>query len=229
MKHQHHQDRCDHKGRFIVFEGGEGAGKSSLIKNLKKHFDALSIPVCVTYEPGGTSLGKQIRQWLLEKHEDDFSPQPLCQILLLLAARTHHLNSVIIPALKANKVVLCDRFYASTLAYQGAGHGVSTKLIEQLSAFILDQYRPDLTIFLNIDPAIGLKRIKDRPQNNDYDRLGLAFHQRINKAFRQIAKDHYPQSDWFGQIVELDATNSQQVLMTQAFKMIESLNDKSIL
>ncbi len=177
------------KGRFITFEGGEGAGKSTQIKLLADFLEDDGIPCRITREPGGTPGAEAIRKLLLEERQP---LDPLAEIMLFAAARADHVKNMIRPALDSGEWVLCDRFIDSTRAYQGAGRTVPPEVIDQLEKLAIGETRPDLTVILDLDPRTGLSRAKSRRgEQLDADRFegeALAFHQRIREAFREIAK-----------------------------------------
>jgi len=167
---------------FISFEGGEGAGKTTLIRKLYAQFEAQGRRVIATRAPGGTPVGNQIREILL--HSEGLSPR--CELMLFLADRAQHVDTVILPALTEDAVVLCDRFNDSTVAYQAGARGFDAEWVRRLCAFATKDLQPDVTLYLDLDPALGLQRVareKDRIESEN-----LAFHQKIRKAYREIAK-----------------------------------------
>jgi dTMP kinase len=176
--------------QFIVFEGGEGAGKTSAIAALATTLKAAGHDVLLTREPGGTPEGLALRALLLAADAPPWDKH--AELLLITAARIQHVKRIIEPALRAGKTVLCDRFIASTLAYQGAGRGIPTELILDLHRRLVSDIQPDLTILLDIDPAIGLARSARRLNATQLDEgrfeaLDLAFHQKVRSAFLACA------------------------------------------
>ena len=173
------------KPRFISFEGGEGSGKSTQIKLLAKKLAKYG-DVITTREPGGTIEAEIIRNLLVKGEKNKWSG--VVETLLLYAARKDHIDKVIVPNLKNNKWVLCDRFKESTIAYQGYGKNVDIKLIKKLDKLITDNLTPSLTFILDIDPKIGLKRsIRKTNTETRYEKMSLSFHNKIRKAFKKIA------------------------------------------
>ena len=173
------------KPRFISFEGGEGSGKSTQIKLLAKKLAKYG-DVITTREPGGTIEAEIIRNLLVRGKKNKWSG--VVETLLLYAARKDHIDKVIVPNLKKNKWVLCDRFKESTIVYQGYGKNVDIKLIKKLDKLITDNLTPSLTFILDIDPKIGLKRsIRKANTETRYEKMSLSFHNKIRKAFKKIA------------------------------------------
>ena len=173
------------KPRFISFEGGEGSGKSTQIKLLAKRLVKYG-DVITTREPGGTIEAEIIRNLLVKGEKNKWSG--VVETLLLYAARKDHIDKVIVPNLNNNKWVLCDRFKESTIVYQGYGKNVDIKLIKKLDKLITDNLTPSLTFILDIDPKIGLKRsIRKANTETRYEKMSLSFHNKIRKAFKQIA------------------------------------------
>lgn len=180
-----------HKGLFITFEGGEGSGKSTQIKLLKTYFEQLGKEVVLTREPGGSTGAEEIRTLLLKGGASRWDKKT--EMLLFTAARRDHLVKKIWPALKEEKIVLSDRFQDSTLAYQCFGYGYDEKIYEDAGSlyhFIADDFKPDLTIILDIDPMIGLKRSMARQGNDEqrFEQMDISFHQNIRNAFLTLAK-----------------------------------------
>ncbi len=172
-------------GLFIAFEGGEGAGKSLQIARLAQALQEAGQPVTVTYEPGATPAGRAIRGILLEADE---ALTPRAEALLFAADRAHHVDTVIRPALDRGGVVLTDRYVDSSLAYQGAGRALAVDEVRRLSRWATGGLVPDLTILLDLDPAIGLARARGRSAHDRLERESLEFHERVRHAFRALAE-----------------------------------------
>jgi len=173
-------------GRFITFEGGEGAGKSTQVKRLAAALEAGGRDVVETREPGGSAGAEEIRKLLVAGAVDRW--QPTTELLLHYAARFEHVEMVIRPALKAGKWVICDRFHDSTVAYQGFGHGLRVERITDLHQLLLDDFKPDLTFIMDISVEAGLARTGGRDGNEDrYERMGRDFHERLRQGFLDIA------------------------------------------
>lgn len=204
------------KGLFITCEGGEGSGKTTLIHHLEQAFIERGDSVVKTREPGGTKLGDQVRNLLLH------SQQPLdsyAELMLFLGARAQHIHEVIKPALLAGKVVLCDRFNDSTVAYQGIARGLGKEMVQDLCTLVCQGTLPDLTFFLDIDPKQGLKRAQARnqQQSSTMDRIEierLEFHQKVLQGLRAIAQES-PE-----RVCILDATQSIESVFSTAWNVI---------
>lgn len=180
------------RGLFITLEGGEGAGKSTLLRELQKELQRQGHSILTTREPGGTLFGEQIRKWLLSEGEP---LNPKAELLLFLAARTEHLEKVIIPALEQGKIVICDRFNDSTVAYQGHARGLGLDWVQRLCETVCGKPAPDLTLFLDVTPSIGLTRTrratKDMARSGQLDRIeseAIAFHEKVREGLQEAAK-----------------------------------------
>jgi dTMP kinase len=175
-------------GRFITLEGGEGAGKSTHVDLLIESLDAAGITAVKSQEPGGGSAeAEKIRALLVEGDVGRWDP--VAEALLHSAARRDHLVNIVWPALELGHWVVSDRFADSTMAYQGYGHGLDRAAIEQLYEITVGDFRPDLTIVLDLPAEEGLKRAGKRGGNEDrYERMGLDFHERLRDGFLDIAR-----------------------------------------
>ncbi|MEE2996322.1 MAG: dTMP kinase [Pseudomonadota bacterium] len=173
------------RGKFITFEGGEGAGKSTQIDLLAEAMENIGIGVTTTREPGGSPGAETIRNLLLDPKCDWDTPT---ETLLHFAARADHYTTKIAPALKHGKWVLCDRFADSTRAYQGYGLGLNIAAIELLYEMTLGDFKPDLTLVFDLPVEISLERMKARGDDPDrYEQMDISFHQRLREGFLEIA------------------------------------------
>lgn len=170
-------------GRFIVFEGIEGAGKSTQIDTLAAELRAGGRHVCVTREPGGSPLGVELRRLAMDFR--DPAPAPLTELLLYLADRAQHLADIVRPALDDGDIVLCDRFSASTIVYQGVARGLDVELVTRLDALVRGRTRPDMTVLLDCPVGVGLARARGGDRFHEEDR---AFHERVRQGFRWLAE-----------------------------------------
>jgi dTMP kinase len=175
------------QGRFITFEGGEGAGKSTQLKRLVARLEAAGREVVATREPGGSPGAESIRELVLNGSADRWSP--VTETLLMYAARRDHVERVIRPALERGAWVICDRFADSTRAYQGAAGGVEPGLIAAMETYVLEQTRPDLTLIFDLPVDVGLERAHARAGSEmRFESKGLAFHERLRAGFLAIAR-----------------------------------------
>jgi dTMP kinase len=196
--------------RFITVEGGEGAGKTTVIEHIEATLQLWGYSVVKTREPGGTVLGNEIRSWLLN-HHDTVKIGAKAELLMFLAARAEHIDDVIAPAVASGKVVLCDRFNDSTIAYQGVGRGLGFDFVRELCLTVCGSTLPDLTFYLDIDPIIGLQRTKRTAKENaaagEVDRIEaekIEFHQQVRQAFLKMAKEEP------NRLVTIDASQSKK-------------------
>ncbi len=174
------------KGRFITFEGGEGAGKSTQLEILHQHLIAQGFNVIRTREPGGVESSEKLRKLLLSQTNDDWDP--ISELLLHFAARREHLEKLIKPALNQGSWVLCDRFIDSTIAYQGYGNGIDISFIRDLHISIQQNIYPDLTLIFDLPPEVGLSRVEQRGTRDRYELMDLAFHAKLRNGFRTIGE-----------------------------------------
>jgi dTMP kinase len=173
------------RGKFITFEGGEGAGKSTQLRLLAEALRATGRAVVTTREPGGSPGAEHIRRLLVEGEVDRWDATT--EALLHTAARRDHLAKTVWPALEQGGWVICDRFADSTLAYQGYGHGVDIAVLEGLYTLAIGDFAPDLTLILDLPVEEGLKRASERGGAEDrYERMDIAFHRRLRQGFLDI-------------------------------------------
>lgn len=200
-------------GVFVVFEGGDGSGKSTQIRLLRSAIERLGHRVVVTREPGGTPLGERVRDLLLSPRHGEMDPR--AEALLYAAARAQHVQEVIVPALERHSVVLCDRFVDSSVAYQGAGRQLGEEEVARLNTWATAELRPDLTILLDVDPSAGLERATAEAQADRLEAAGLDLHERARRSFRRRAAadpDRYLVLDGTRPVEELHARVRDAVL-----------------
>lgn len=171
---------------FITIEGGEGGGKSTNLAYIEKYLKAQGKDIVVTREPGGTELGEKLRHILLDPGNEGMDDR--AELLLMFAARAHHIAKVIKPALDAGKTVLCDRFTDATYAYQGGGRGLPVDDIALLESWVQGELRPDLTILLDLDIEIGLFRANERSDQDRFEQEEMRFFDRVRESYLQMAK-----------------------------------------
>ena len=178
--------RANDIAMFISFEGGEGAGKSTQLRRIGAAFERAGLPVVTTREPGGCDSAEQIRALLVCGDAERWLPQT--EALLMMAARVEHMERTIKPALAEGKWVLCDRFFDSTLVYQGHGKGLGEDWLWQLYRLLFGQQLPALTLYFDVDPAIGLARTQNRDgKEARFEGLPLTFHQQVRAGFTSLA------------------------------------------
>lgn len=173
---------------FITFEGPDGSGKSTIIKLVAQYFIENNIPFVMTREPGGSRIAEMIRDIILDPENKEIAYTT--EALLYAASRAQHFEEIIKPALAANKVVLCDRFIDSSLVYQGVARGLGIAEIMKINQFAIEGVLPNLTVFFDVDPIIGLERIKvnDNREVNRLDLEGIEFHQQVYNGYLSIIK-----------------------------------------
>lgn len=214
---------------FVVFEGIDGAGKSTLIQSVAQILEDRGVDKIITREPGGTPFGDAIRSLILDNR---FSPHPLAELFLLEASRAQHVEEVIRPALLKHKWVLCDRFSASSVAFQSGGRGVLRSIVEHCNEYAQSGLRPDLQILLDLDPQESLRRRTKRdakalsmsPASSSpfevdrFEREQLSFHERVRKAYLEMANSMMPSAYAEPSWLILDATQETSFLATQVIK-----------
>lgn len=179
------------KGFFITLEGPEGSGKSSVAKKLYDYYSSLGLEVVLTKEPGGVDIAEQIRRVILDKANTTMDSYT--ELLLYIAARRQHLIEKVIPALNSGKIVICDRFIDSTVAYQGYGRGIDLDVIKSLNDIVTKDYPVDLTLLLDVTPEQGLTRIADNNrETNRLDEESLRFHHLVRDGYMALAQE-YPE------------------------------------
>ncbi|WFW29883.1 MAG: dTMP kinase [Wolbachia endosymbiont of Menacanthus eurysternus] len=201
---------------FITFEGVDGSGKTTQSELLVNYFKKIrgENSVILTREPGGTPLAERVRQILLRGDDDIDS---ISELLLFISVRYEHVKKVILPALKEGKIVVCDRFIDSTIAYQGYGLGVDLWLIENLHKLVKIRY-PDITFILDIDVQIGLGRVKNR---NKYEKMNINFFNKVRRGFQEIAvRERYRCNI----IAEIETKDSNQVYSKIVNRVADIIN-----
>ena len=177
------------KGKFITFEGIDGSGKSTIIKEIKKIIVAHGIKVTLSREPGGTPIAEEIRSTLLNDKLSNSCSET--EALMMFAARFENLKENIIPALNENKWVLCDRFTDSTFAYQVYGKGLAMNFVEQLAQLVHPKHSPDVTFVLDVDTETSLQRLSQKTEeSNHFDSHANHFQDRVRQGYLDLAKKH---------------------------------------
>jgi len=175
------------RGLFVTVEGGEGVGKSTNLVFLKNYLSNNGIEVVITREPGGTHLGEEIRELLLQVRREQVNA--MAELLLIFAARAQHIRELIEPALAAGKWVLCDRFTDATYAYQCGGRGVELKTVRRLEELVQGNLRPDYTVLLDVAVEIGMDRARGRGDLDRFEQETLDFFERVRSSYLEQAKN----------------------------------------
>ena len=180
------------EGRFVSFEGIEGCGKTTQITLLSEYLKKHSIAHTITREPGGTAVGEGIRKVLL--NSETIRLTAASELLLFYASRSQNIQEKIKPALERNEIVICDRYYHASMAYQGYGRGIPLDFIRKLTDLVCDPYRPDLTFLLDIEPEIGLARARTRnhgriENEGRFEAEDLEFYNRVREGYLELASE----------------------------------------
>lgn len=205
------------EGHFISFEGPDGAGKSTVLEHVLKQIGPkLKTQYLVTREPGGSKIAEKIREIILDPNNENMSDRT--EALLYAAARSQHVEEIVEPALKAGKVVFSDRFVDSSLAYQGSGRNLGIQAVKQINDFGTGGLEPDLTLFFDLDPKVGLARIeKLRPDHEDrLEQEKLSFHEKVYAGYQEVNKMF---SD---RIVIIDASQPLEKVVQDSIQAIQA-------
>ena len=207
-------------GLFITLEGGEGAGKTTIANAVIDKLSTLGIETLYTREPGGIKIAEKIREVILDRDHTEMDCRT--EALLYAAARRQHLVEKVKPAMDEGRIVLCDRFVDSSIVYQGYARGIGMDEVREINQFAIEGFMPDLTIFFDIKPEIGLARIaaNDSREVNRLDLEGLAFHELVDEGYKTQAKMN-PE-----RIVSVDATKSVEALTDEVCALILSKLNK---
>jgi dTMP kinase len=202
---------------FITFEGIEGCGKTTQIGYLTSYLEGTHRPFLLTREPGGTKVGEKIRQILLSS--ENAGIEPMAELFLYAAARVQHIRRIILPALQAGKIVLCDRFADATFAYQGYGRGIDGEWIEKLHCRIMDNITPDMTFLLDLPVEEGLQRAVKRMEKHAvkedrFEKEALDFHRRVREGYLALAKREPKR------IIILDGMKDEQILHREIISLL---------
>jgi dTMP kinase len=201
------------KGKFITFEGAEGSGKSTQIELAQQYLESSGKDVLFLREPGGVKISEDIRNILLDTETKDMSDE--CETLLYMAARAQLVEEIIIPALSNGKVILCDRFLDSTIAYQGYGNGVNIEKIKNIGEFVTQGFKPGLTFLFDLDVEEGFARI-NRPKDR-IEQRGIEYHNRVRNGYLKIARDEPDR------VMLIDARKSKEEIQSIVQERIDQL------
>ncbi len=176
------------RGKFITFEGCDGCGKSTQLRLLSEYLEKQGVAHIFTREPGGGKISESIRQILLDGRNAEMTDE--CEALLYAAARVQHLADRVEPALKEGKLVVCDRYVDSSLAYQAYARGLGVDFVQKINAFALENYLPDVTVFIDLSPEDAFRRKHGADENDRLEQAGIAFHQRVYEGYKTLAKEN---------------------------------------
>lgn len=176
------------KGKFITFEGCEGAGKSTQMRLLSEYLKERGIAHTVTREPGGGQISEEIRKVILNGKFTDMTDE--CEALLYAAARVQHLADTVAPALARGEIVLCDRYIFSSYAYQGGGRGLERRFLEEINSYAVRNFMPDVTLFLDIPPARAFERKHGADKEDRIEQAGEAFHRKVYESYRALLAEY---------------------------------------
>ncbi len=204
------------KGLFIVFEGGEGTGKTTAIESIYDWIQEKDLKCIKTREPGGIKISEEIRQVILDK--DNTKMDGRTEALLYAAARRQHLVEKVIPALNEGYVVLCDRFIDSSLAYQGFARGLGIDEVMSINKFAIGEYMPDLSILFDLEPKIGLERISTSGEReiNRLDLEKIDFHEKVREGYNKVYKENRDR------IVKINAAQPKEGVLKEIKKILEN-------
>lgn len=206
-------------GLLITFEGNDGSGKTSVSKQVYEILKDKGYPVIYTREPGGIDIAEAIREVILDPHNTAMDART--EALLYAASRRQHLVEKILPAIQAGKIVLCDRFVDSSLAYQGVGRGIGMDEVLKINEFAIEGHMPDATIFLSVSLETGLKRVYDRGQMDRLDQEDVSFHERVAQGYEQVKQRFHERMIIINAEQELDQVI--QATLTAVERIINTL------
>lgn len=200
------------KGCFITFEGPDGSGKTTVTSFVVKALLECGYDIVHTREPGGVDIAEQIRHVILDPKNTKMDVKT--EVLLYAASRRQHLIEKILPALEANKIVICERFVDSSLAYQGVARGVGFEEVYSVNRFAIDDHLPDLTIYLDLSAQTGLDRIAQRKYLDRLDQEKISFHELVVEGYQEVLR-HFK-----ARIVVIDANQEIQTVQKEAFEAV---------
>ena len=204
------------RGKFITFEGCDGCGKSTQLKLLSEYLSQEGIPHIFTREPGGGKISEAIREILLSGKNMEMTDE--CEALLYAASRVQHLSDRVEPALAKGELVICDRYVDSSLAYQAYARGLGVEFITKINAFALENYLPDVTVFIDLSPEAAFKRKHGADENDRLEQAGMAFHNRVYEGYKTLAKEN---PDRF---VCIDGNQTPQEIFNQIVAVLKERN-----
>ena len=201
------------RGKFITFEGCDGCGKSTQLSLLSDYLTQQNVPHIFTREPGGGKISEAIREILLNGKNTEMTDE--CEALLYAAARVQHLADRVEPALNEGKLVICDRYVDSSLAYQAYARGLGKDFIEKINAFALNNYLPDVTVFIDLTPEAAFLRKHGADENDRLEQAGMAFHKKVYQGYDELAKA-YP-----NRIARIDGNQTPQAIFENVLAILK--------
>ena len=207
----------ERKGKFITFEGCDGSGKSTQLKMLSNYLSENNIPHIFTREPGGGKISEAIREILLSGKNSEMTDE--CEALLYAASRVQHLHDRVQPALDRGELVVCDRYFDSSFAYQAYARGLGVDFISKINAYAIENYSPDLTIFIDLSPEEAFIRKHGADENDRLEQAGMIFHNKVYEGYRELAKTH-------SRIVTINGRQTPEEVFADVLK---ALKDKGCL
>ena len=206
----------ENRGKFITFEGCDGCGKSTQLRLLSEYLEKNGVPHIFTREPGGGKISEAIRDILLNGKNSEMTDA--CEALLYAAARVQHLSDRVEPALNEGKLVVCDRYVDSSLAYQAYARGLGTDFIGKINAYALEHYLPDVTVFIDLTPEAAFKRKHGADENDRLEQAGMAFHRRVYEGYKAIAAEN-PE-----RVVCVDGNQTPDEIFTEVVRILKERN-----
>ena len=206
----------ENRGKFITFEGCDGCGKSTQLRLLSEYLEKNGVPHIFTREPGGGKISEAIREILLNGKNSEMTDA--CEALLYAAARVQHLSDRVEPALNEDKLVVCDRYVDSSLAYQAYARGLGTDFIGKINAYALEHYLPDVTVFIDLTPEAAFKRKHGADENDRLEQAGMAFHRRVYEGYKAIAAEN-PE-----RVVCVDGNQTPDEIFTEVVRILKERN-----
>ncbi len=204
------------RGKFITFEGCDGCGKSTQLRMFSEYLTGEGIPHLFTREPGGGKISEQIREILLSGKNLEMTDE--CEALLYAAARVQHLSDRVEPALAEGKLVICDRYVDSSLAYQAFARGLGVDFVTKINSFALENYLPDVTVFIDLTPEAAFKRKHGADENDRMELAGMAFHKKVYEGYKTLART-YPE-----RVVCVDGNKTPKEIFEDILSILKKKN-----
>lgn len=204
------------RGKFITYEGCDGCGKSTQLKMLSDYLTQKGVEHIFTREPGGGKISEAIREILLNGKNTEMTDE--CEALLYAAARVQHLHDRVEPALAQGKLVICDRYVDSSIAYQAYGRNLGRDFIEKINAYALENYLPDVTLFIDLTPEAAFARKKGADENDRLEQAGMAFHKRVYQGYDELANEQKER------IVRVDGNATPEQIFDRVIQVLKQKN-----